>query len=151
MDEIVRVFGLDWKLLLVQAVNFGILLFVLWYFLYRRIIAMLDMRKARIEEGVRAADEATARLKAIEDERAAIIAEAVRKAQEQSAVAQARTEEQVRDMLAEATAKATRTLEDAQARAKEYQENARRTAEKEIAQIAMLTAEKVLRQKLENV
>jgi F-type H+-transporting ATPase subunit b len=62
MQELVRQFGLDWKLLLAQVVNFLILLYVLKRFAYAPLIAMLNKRRIAIEEGVRASELAKKRL-----------------------------------------------------------------------------------------
>lgn len=53
MSDLVRNFGIDWKLLLAQAVNFGVLIFLLTRFAYRPILAMLKKRREEIEKGVR--------------------------------------------------------------------------------------------------
>lgn len=52
MSELIRHFGIDGKLLLAQAVNFGVLLFILWKFAYRPILAMLRERREGIERGI---------------------------------------------------------------------------------------------------
>jgi len=70
MEEIAKVFGLDWKLLIIQAVNFGVLLLVLWYFLYKPVLKMLDERRGKIQKGVEDAENAEIRLTEIEGERA---------------------------------------------------------------------------------
>ena len=58
MSELIRQFGVDWKLLLAQAVNFGILIFLLTKFAYRPILAMFAKRREDIEKGVRFTKEA---------------------------------------------------------------------------------------------
>src|SRR3989344_1713613 len=58
MGEIAEVFGVNWKLLVIQAVNFSVLLLALWYFLYRPVVRMLEKRQQVIEQGVRDANEA---------------------------------------------------------------------------------------------
>jgi len=44
--------GIDWKLLLAQAVNFLILLFILSKLLYKPIVNLLEERKNKIEKGL---------------------------------------------------------------------------------------------------
>ncbi len=58
MSGLIAQFGIDWKLLIAQAVNFGVLIFVLTKFAYRPIIAMLAKRRHDIEQGIRFAKEA---------------------------------------------------------------------------------------------
>ena len=52
MSELIHQFGVDWRLLAAQAVNFGVLLFLLTKFVYRPILAMLAKRREDIEKGV---------------------------------------------------------------------------------------------------
>lgn len=62
MSELIRNFGIDWRLLLSQAVNFFILLFILKKFAYQPIIAMLKKRREDIEKGIRFTNEAEEKL-----------------------------------------------------------------------------------------
>jgi F-type H+-transporting ATPase subunit b len=52
MEELIKHFGIDLRLLLAQAVNFFILLFILWRFAYRPILKILKTRKREIEKGL---------------------------------------------------------------------------------------------------
>jgi F0F1-type ATP synthase membrane subunit b/b' len=45
MGDLFAAFGINWKLLVIQAVNFGVLLLALWYFLYTPVLTMIDERK----------------------------------------------------------------------------------------------------------
>lgn len=58
MSEFIHHFGVDWKLLLAQAVNFIILLIVLKKFAYGPLMRMLDERKRKIAEGLAMRDDA---------------------------------------------------------------------------------------------
>jgi F-type H+-transporting ATPase subunit b len=50
--ELISNLGIDWKLLVAQIVNFCILLFILYKFVYKPVLDMLDKRTAMIEKGV---------------------------------------------------------------------------------------------------
>lgn len=63
MNELFSQLGIDWKLLLSQAVNFGLLIALLTFFLYKPLIRMMKEREKRIKEGLTKADEAEAQLK----------------------------------------------------------------------------------------
>ena len=65
MSELIHEFGIDWKLLLAQAVNFFVLLYVLKRFAYTPILNMLRKRREEIEKGIRMRDEAEENLKQI--------------------------------------------------------------------------------------
>ncbi|MBI5220640.1 MAG: hypothetical protein HY978_02275 [Candidatus Liptonbacteria bacterium] len=62
MESLVHNLGLDWKLLLAQAVNFLIVLVVLRLTVYQPLLHLLRERRRRIEEGLTKAQEADRRL-----------------------------------------------------------------------------------------
>lgn len=45
MESLLSSFGIEWKLLLAQLVNFGILVLVLWKLVYKPILKVLDDRQ----------------------------------------------------------------------------------------------------------
>lgn len=67
MSELLEHLGVNWKLLIAQAINFAILFFVLKRFAFAPIIAMLRKRKTEIEKGFQLRDEAEAHMKRIEE------------------------------------------------------------------------------------
>ncbi len=79
MNTFVEKFGLDWKLMLAQLINFGIIFFVLRAFVYKPILGVLDKRRKKIEEGLTFAEKAKSELAGIET----LKAEEVTKAQKQ--------------------------------------------------------------------
>lgn len=89
MEEFTKQFGIDWRLLLSQMVNFTIVLFVLQRFVYKPVARMLAERKLRIEEGIAKASEADKRL-----EEAQLILKQKRKEAEQKALALMRKAEE---------------------------------------------------------
>ncbi|PCI90381.1 ATP synthase F0 subunit B [Candidatus Kaiserbacteria bacterium] len=145
MEEIAKVFGLNWKLLLVQIVNFGVLLAVLWYFLYNPILAMLDERRKKIEEGVQNAEDAGKRLGEIEGERKTILKDATLSAGDILSTSKGRAEEQAKSIVDDATSKAGSIAESAAKRADEAREQALRESREEIGRSAILAAEKIMR------
>lgn len=60
MSELFGQLGVDFRLLIAQAVNFLIVLAVLYVVLYRPLIAVIAKRTARIAEGLANADKADA-------------------------------------------------------------------------------------------
>ena len=69
MSELLTNFGIDLRLLLAQAVNFFILLFVLWKFAYRPILRILKTRKREIEKGLEFTKKAKEELQKTEEVR----------------------------------------------------------------------------------
>lgn len=68
--------GIEPKLILAQAVNFALLLFVLYKLLYRPILKMLSERAKKIEESMKNAEEIQKKLESAKDESNVIIAAA---------------------------------------------------------------------------
>ncbi len=147
MSELFATFGINWKLLLIQAVNFGVLLTALTYFLYRPVMKILDERRAKIAEGVQAAEAAGQRLADAKTEADGIVGDGARQAESLLSNARTSAEEKGATIVKDAEARATALLKDAEARATETQRQALRESEREIAKAAMLAAEKILREK----
>jgi F-type H+-transporting ATPase subunit b len=147
MGELFAAFGVNWKLLLIQAVNFGILLSALTYFLYKPLLSIIDKRRETVAEGVRKAEEASRMLADAQTEGEGIVGSAAREAEGLVANARARAEEKGGEILKSAEARAEALLKDAEARAEEAKRQALSESQKEIARAAMLAAEKILRER----
>lgn len=145
MDEVVRAFGLDWRLLTIQVVNFVLLLWVLQHFLYKPVLRMIEKRKREITAGVEAAAEADSRLQKFEEEKKTMLTQAVKEADSimNTARASARAEEE--RMLAQAGERGEALLAQAKTEAVREREHALKEAEREVARLSVLAAEKVLR------
>lgn len=144
MDQLFATFGIDWRLLLIQAVNFGVLLSALTYFLYKPLMKTIDERRTKIAQGVEAAEAADQRLAAAKAESDEIVGQGAREAESLVAAARTRADEKGAEIVKASEAKAEAVLRDAQARAEESKRLALQESEKEIAKAALLAAEKIL-------
>lgn len=145
MQEVIHAFGIDWRLLLIQAVNFFLLLWVLKHFVYRPVLRMLDERRATISEGVRAAREASERVEQVALETQTMRAAAVKEADEVMNAARKSARAEGEKMLAEAGARGEALMTQAKTEAARERERALKEAEREVARLSILAAEKVLR------
>ena|SRR5579863_5528416 len=59
--------GINWQLLLSQAVNFFILLIILRLFVYKPLLAMIKKRTDKIKDGLEKAEAADVRLKEVDE------------------------------------------------------------------------------------
>ena len=144
MESLISSFGLDWKLLIAQAVNFALLLAVLSYFLYKPLVRLIDERREKIAEGVEKAAAADRKLEEALEEGKRMVGDAAKEAEGVVAAARARAEEKGTEIVAGANAKATTILSDATLRAEEAKRQAIAESERDIARAAMLAAEKLL-------
>ncbi len=147
MSELFAAFGINWQLLLVQAINFGILLFALWYFLYTPLLKLIDDRQKKIAEGVKTAEAADMKLADAKTESEQIVGGAAREAETLMATARSRADEKGNEIVKAAEARAGDVLKEAQARAEEAKRIALSESSKEITRAAVLAAEKILREK----
>lgn len=145
MSQLFSAFGIDWHLLIAQAVNFGIVLVALWYFLYKPVLGMLAKRQAVVAKGVEDAEEAQRMFAGADSEVAQRVAAADEQADAIVSAARASAQTEKARFLKEAEARAVAVTKDAEARAAETAARARRESEKDIARLALLAAEKVLR------
>ena len=148
MSEIFAAFGINWELLLIQSFNFGLLLLVLWYFLYRPLLSMMEARQAKIEQGIKDAEQSQKRLEEIEGERDEIVSKATTEGSKIVNDAKGRGNEKAAEIVTEANARSEAIISDANARANEAKERAMRESKDEITKTAILAAEKVLKEKL---
>ncbi len=102
--EILNEFGVEWKLLIAQIINFLILLFILKKILYKPILGMLDERKNKIAESMKNAEDIEKRLEKIESEREKTIKKA---------------SDEAMQMLEDATKTSSLIIEEARAKAEE--------------------------------
>ena len=68
--------GIDLKLIIIQIINFGLLLFLLTKFLYKPILRLLDERKKKIEESLANAQKIAEEKVKLEEEKTKEITEA---------------------------------------------------------------------------
>lgn len=108
--ELLSKLGIDWKLLIAQAVNFFILLFVLVKFVYKPVLEMLDKRAKLIEKGVHDAKISGERLTQIERERDTTMAKAQKEVGAMFEQAKADAEAMKKDIVAAARSEADDVL-----------------------------------------
>lgn len=80
--EILSQFGIDWRLFVIQVINFGILLFVLHKFLYAPILNILEKRRKSVEESIAEAERVKEERTAFEGKKREEMAAAQKKSQE---------------------------------------------------------------------
>jgi F-type H+-transporting ATPase subunit b len=147
MGEIGAVFGINGKLLLIQSVNFGLLLLILWKFLYLPLVKVMGERQSMIEKGVKDAEKAEVKLSEIKEEETSILSSATAEGEKMvhKAIEQGKLREA--DLVMEANRKSERVIKDASLKAEEIKRIAHEESKAEVARVAVLAAEKILREK----
>ncbi len=146
MSDLFATFGVNWKLLIIQAVNFGVLLGALTYLLYKPVLKILDERRSKIEEGVRAAEAASQRLSDAKQEADGIVGDGARQAEVLLSNARTSAEEKGAAIVKAAEERAHASIKEAEARIAETERQSFAKNERNIAKAAVLAAEKILRE-----
>ena len=133
MSQLFSQLGIDWHLLLSQAVNFLLLLIALRVFAYGPLMKLLRKRRERIEEGLMKADEAAKRLSEVDE----ISKKKIKEAEHASLQILKKTELDAKELEEKLAAEAKRRqeveLKNAAAALRVQEESSRRAMEKEAA------------------
>ncbi len=143
MSDLFAAFGIDWRLLLVNGINFGLLLLGLWYFLYKPLTQMLESRRQKMAQGVRDAEAAAHQLQKIESERADLLAQAGKEADDVVSKARALGAEKQRALTEAGEANAAALLTQAEAQAQQLKVEAIEQSKQEVAKLIVLGMERV--------
>ena len=76
MNKTLEMLGIHWTKLIIQTINFSIVLIVLWKFAYKPVFKILEARKVKIAEGVANADKIKSQLAQTEADRQKTLADA---------------------------------------------------------------------------
>jgi F-type H+-transporting ATPase subunit b len=139
MTELQNQLGVDWRLLLSQAVNFLILLAALRFFLYKPISRILKERQKKITEGLLKAEEADRRLKEIDEIRKEKIKKAENAALDIVRAAEKKSKEIEIQLLEEAKKKEAEELMKLEALLRAKKEEASLLIKKEAAEFVKKT------------
>lgn len=143
--------GIDWKLLIAQAINFGILFWVLRRFAYKPMLDFLESRSARIDKGLKDAEAAQSKLASMEEKEKQVLVEARNEARSIITLAETSAKKRDADRLKETEEKTKRFLDDARMKIEEEKQKILTEAKQEIAEIVALSVEKILKEKVDTV
>ena len=144
MNDLFAAFGIDWRLLLINFFNFGLLLAVLWYFLYKPLTQTLEERRQKMAQGVHDAEDAAQQLTLVEGARSEMLSKAGKEADEVVAHARAQAAIKQQELTTQAQASAEATLSEAQAQARELKRQAIEESKQEVAKLIVLGMEKAM-------
>lgn len=141
--------GLNWKLFLAQLINFGIVIFVLWKWVFKPVTSALEARRKRIEESVEKAEDIEKRWQGIEGQKVEELKKAKLEAQGILKQTTEVAEKTKVEIVAEARTEAQKILNAAQqSMAREKQEMMQEMRE-EVGSLTVMAAEKIMREKMD--
>lgn len=147
MESIISTFHIDWKIIVAQAVNFGIVFVVLYIYALKPLSKLMDERAEKIKKGI---DDAKSNSKMLQDttlEYDAVLAKARIEANKIFQEGKKEAEVKKTAMLEEAKVEVGKVVESGRKSLEADKVKMVEEAKKEIASIAMLAAEKILSQK----
>lgn len=148
MDVLAKL-GVDWKLLLAQAVNFAVLFWVLRRYAYRPMLDFLEQRTERIERGLKDAEAAAVKLGEVAAKEEAVLMEARKEAKVMLQAAETSAKKRDVEQALQTEIKIKRMLLEAEEKIREEKDNMMNAAKEEIGALVMLSVEKILREKLD--
>jgi F-type H+-transporting ATPase subunit b len=133
MQQLLSQLGIDWRLLISQAVNFFLLLIVLRIFVYKPLLNLLRERREKIENGIMKAEEADRRLIEVDEINKGKIKTAENEAMGIIKKTEGEAKELEAKMLAAAKQKELEAMKNTEAMLRSREEESRRASEKEAA------------------
>lgn len=147
--EVLAKLGIDWKLLIAQAVNFLVLLWILRRYAYGPILRVLEARTARIEQGLKDAQASELKLQSAADEEKKLLAAAREEARTILSAAEASAKKRDALMLDETKQKIDRMIQEADQHLSEKQAKLLREAKAELAETVLAATKQVLGEKVD--
>ena len=141
--EILNQFGINPILLLAQAVNFAVLLFILKKFLYKPILKVLEERKKRIEESLKNAQEIEKRLLQVAEDEEKRIQKASQEGERIIKEAEVAAAQIIENGKSKAELLAQRILQNGRFQLQLEKEKLQQETRSELADILLLSLQKV--------
>ncbi|MEK9152659.1 MAG: F0F1 ATP synthase subunit B [Patescibacteria group bacterium] len=136
--------GINLKLFLAQLVNFGVVLFVMWKWVYTPLLKVMDERTAKIEKGLKAAEAGEAVRAEAEAERLKLVSEARSQAKTIIEAAEASAATRRDEMVRKAKTEVEKVVEAGKEAIRTEKEKMVLEVKAEVVELVALAAEKVL-------
>ncbi len=145
MDAILHAFGVNWKLLLIQIMNIGILLFLFQRYVYPPLFRIMEERQKKIEEGLRGAEEIRREKEKMGEEKDAILASARKEGDGIVKDIRTRVSAEGMALIREAESRAQKIVSDGERLGIQRKEEIVNESREELARVAVKAAEAILR------
>ena len=140
---VLQTLGINWMLFLAQLINFGLVLYVVYRFIFKSVLKTMDDRAKKIGQGLTDADKAKKQLEEAEAHKKAVLQAAKREANGLVDAAKEKAEQEKQKIVDSTQADLDRQLEEARARLKHEKEGIIGAIKNEMADLVTLATEKV--------
>jgi F-type H+-transporting ATPase subunit b len=149
MQELFTKLGIDWRLLIAQIINFTVLLFILYRFLYRPVLSVLEKRRERIEKSLEEAARVDAESKRFDQLKMQKVEEAKREAAKVMEETTVQAEQVKQSTLERTKQESEKIVTRAREQIASERESLFKGVQAEAADLVIGATEKVLREKLD--
>ncbi len=149
-ESIVGMFGLNWKLFLGQLINFGIVLFVLWKWVWKPVTSNMEARTKKIEDSLKNADQIDKDKAEFATWRTQEMSKARQEATDIISTAKQQAETVKTEILDKAKMEQQAMLERNQQKLIQQKTKMLQEAQGELANLVVSASEKLLRSKLDS-
>lgn len=136
--------GINGKLFLAQLVNFGVVVFVMWKWVYTPLLRLMDKRAKDIAEGVEKAKRADGEFKRAQSEKERILKEALTDAHAMLQETRDKAEAMRQEKLHQTKAEIERLIEEAKVHIASERDAAATALQRDVADLVMAATEKVV-------
>ena len=148
MDSLISTFHIDWKILLAQIVNFGIIFLVLYKFAFGPIAKILRERADTIDKSLKEAKEIETKLAATEQDRIIAINEAKKEAALLMEKAQVMALANKKQLIEKTKAEVAQIVANEKASIVIERETALKELKKDLADLVMAATAKIIDEKM---
>lgn len=141
-------FGVEWKLLIAQIINFGLVTFLLYRFAFKPVLNTLEERQKRIADGLQYTEEMELKLKDAEREHTELIKQATLEGKAIIDAAHEQAKNHMERQTREAATRAEETIKKAEVAIAQEKQKMIHDARKELAQLVVSVSSKVLSKNL---
>ena len=146
----IAVLGLDWKLFIAQLVNFGIVLFILWKWVFTPVTAALQKRTAKIEQSLKDAEKTTKDKEEFEKWKQEQMVNTRHEATIIIGKAQADATKAKDEIIKQAQEEQQKVVQDTKKQIEIEKQKALGEAKQELANLVTMASEKIIRGKLDS-
>lgn len=148
MESLIEIFHIDAKLLIAQLINFGVVFFVLYYFILKPLLKTMKERSEKIESGLQFSEQMEKEMGELEEKKNAVLTDAKKKSDLEIESAKKIAETKKKEILESAQSTAQDVMAIAKVQAQAEKEKIISDARQEIIDLSFSLAKKALSQKI---
>jgi len=145
MEELVKIFHIDWKLLIAQIVNFAVVVWVLYRFALKPLMKILEKRNAEISKSLDDAKQIETNLMMSAQEKANLIAAAKKEATAIIEASRADGQKQATELLEKAKTEVNAVVLTAKQQIADEKEKMLIASRREMVDLVVSATEKMLK------